>query len=245
MHNGRALRIEGDEQLHDVARLRRVQVAGGFVGQEQRRSGDDGSRHTHQLLLSARELSRIQVFLAHDPELVQRVRNHRRAAVARNVAIRQRHIQVLRHREVVQQVVLLEDEPDVPPVEREAVLVRQGVYRRAAIEVLANPRAVEHANYRKQGRLARPRWTHDGDELARGDVERHPAQHVRLAGGRVEVLLDATHGHQGARERGVLGDGRRLGRPERRHPAAHACASAISSTTRPSKMWIERSAWRA
>src|ERR1051325_2474600 len=63
LHDSRALRIELREQLHDLTRLGRVQITRRLVGKEERRSRDNSARNTYELLLSARELSRIEVLL--------------------------------------------------------------------------------------------------------------------------------------------------------------------------------------
>jgi hypothetical protein len=50
-----------------------VQIAGGLVGQNQFRTGDHGARHGDQLLLSAGQLIRVQIFLADNVKPVQNV----------------------------------------------------------------------------------------------------------------------------------------------------------------------------
>ena len=60
------VRVQLLEQLHDLAALLRVQVAGRLVRQNHLRVRDDRAGHRHQLLLSARQLIRIEVLLADD-----------------------------------------------------------------------------------------------------------------------------------------------------------------------------------
>src|SRR3954462_2800761 len=50
----RAFVVQLLEQLHDLAALARVQVAGGFVGQNELGLGDHGPRDADELLLTAR-----------------------------------------------------------------------------------------------------------------------------------------------------------------------------------------------
>ena len=75
LDNGRALAVELLEQVHDLFSLAGMQTAGGFICQDQLWFGDDRSRDCHQLLLSAGELVRVEVFLGHDVKSVQNIRD--------------------------------------------------------------------------------------------------------------------------------------------------------------------------
>src|SRR6266536_3158871 len=52
----RALVVEAPEQLHDLAALVGVQVAGGLVGEAHLRARHHRARHAHELLLASGEL---------------------------------------------------------------------------------------------------------------------------------------------------------------------------------------------
>ena len=56
LHDGGAGAVELAEKLHDFAGLRGVEVAGGLVGEQQRRRMNNGARNADQLLLAAGEL---------------------------------------------------------------------------------------------------------------------------------------------------------------------------------------------
>ena len=56
---GAVLRIEFEQQVDDGATGLGVQVAGGLVGEQQRRPGDEGARQRDALLLAAGQLARI------------------------------------------------------------------------------------------------------------------------------------------------------------------------------------------
>src|SRR5438067_11305483 len=58
LHDGGAALVERAEQLHDFFALRRVQVAGRLVRENDLRIGDDRARDADALLLTARELAR-------------------------------------------------------------------------------------------------------------------------------------------------------------------------------------------
>src|SRR5688572_28097709 len=127
LDDGRALGVQACEQRHDVARLPGMEVAGRLVGQDEPRAGDHGARDSHQLLLAAGELRRIEVLLGHDPEAVERIGDQRLSLVLPDVAVGQRQVEVLGNREVVQQVIALEHEADGALLEVETLLAGKGV----------------------------------------------------------------------------------------------------------------------
>src|SRR5689334_12064253 len=122
-----------------------MQVAGGLVGEKQLGIADDSTRHADQLLLSAGELVRIKVFLADDLEAVEDVGDHGGALLARYVAVRQGNVEILVDRQVVEQVVTLEDEADVLAGYIGALLAVHLVDGLVTEPVLPRPAIVEHA----------------------------------------------------------------------------------------------------
>src|SRR5439155_19447056 len=149
--------------------------------------------------LAARELPREETLLGDNPEPVERVGDERVALTLLDVAVRQRHIEVLGHGEIVEQVVLLEHEADVLLVERHAVLGLHLVHGMIEEAVLARPVAVEHAEHGEQRGLPRPGWAHDGDELARGDVDRDLPQDEQAAVPLGDGLVEGAKGdHRGS-----------------------------------------------
>ena len=114
----------------------------------------------------------------------------------RHVAVRERQLDVLVHRQVVEQVIALEDEADVRLLQRGTLLLRERVDRLSHEQVLAAPGAVVHAEDVEQRRLAGAGRPHDRDELACLDVERDAAQHEGLTGPDRERLLDALERHE-------------------------------------------------
>src|SRR5439155_9013365 len=152
---------------------------------------DDGTRHGDELLLAAGELPREQVFLRDDPEPVERVGHERLALALLDVAIGQRDVQVLRDGEVVEQVVLLKHKPHVLLVERDPVPGLHLVHGVIEEAILAGPVGVEHAEHREQRGLPRPGWAHDGDELARGDLDGDLPQNEEAAVALGHALVEA------------------------------------------------------
>src|SRR5262245_37540584 len=183
--------VELLEQLHDVAPLIRVEVPRGLVGEDQLRLRDDGARDAHELLLAARELARIEVLLADDLEAIENVGHGALPLRAADVAIGERHLEVLGHGEVVEEVIALEDEADVPLAHLQPILGLQLVDLLGQEVVLARPRVIVHAEHVEERRFPRSRRTHDRDEVAFLHLEIDASQHERLLAAVLVELLDA------------------------------------------------------
>src|SRR5213593_1285906 len=100
--------------------MARVKVAGRLVCQKQPRFGDDGTSNSDELLLTAGKLVGIEIFLGDDLKTIQSIRDNGLAFASLDIAIREGNIQVLVNRQVVQQMILLEDEADVSFVQLHA-----------------------------------------------------------------------------------------------------------------------------
>ena len=123
---------------------------------------------------------------------VEDVGDHALALGLLDVAIRQRQIDVLVDRQVVEQVIALEDEADVLLLQPHAVLRRQLVHRLVEQPVLAGPGAVVHAHDVQQRALAGARRAHDRHELALLDVDVDAAQDEGLRQAVPVALLDVS-----------------------------------------------------
>ena len=74
---------------------------------------DHGARNGDLLLLAARELRRVEILLADHLEAIEDLGDARLALFARHVAVRQRDLEILVDRQVVEQMKVLEHEADV------------------------------------------------------------------------------------------------------------------------------------
>ncbi len=99
-----------------------MQVAGRLVGEDHRGVGDDGARDADELLLAAGELRGIEILLRDDAEAIEHVGDDALALGLADVAVGERQLDVLVDRQVVEQVIALEDEADVALLERRALL---------------------------------------------------------------------------------------------------------------------------
>ena len=106
--------------------------------------------------------------------------------------VHQGQLDVLHRRGFRQQVVVLEDEADFAVAQHGALGLRHGAHAGAVQQVFAAGGGVEAAQRVEQGRFARARGAHDGDELALVDGERHAAQGVHRLVAHLEVAADVV-----------------------------------------------------
>src|SRR5439155_25828734 len=122
LHDGHAFIIELAKELHDFFALTGMQVSRGFIGEQKFRLGDDRPGNPDQLLLAAGKLAWVQIFFTDDPKAIEHV-GHERGALAFTVAaIRQRYIEVLVNRQVIEQMILLKHEADLLVSQRSTLL---------------------------------------------------------------------------------------------------------------------------
>ena len=155
-----------------------MKIAGRLVGENDLRIRDDRARDAHELLLAAGELIGIEVFFSDDLESIQDVGHHALAILAADISVRERNLEVLVHRQVVEQVITLKHEADVLLVKFRTLLRIQPMHRLVHEVVLTRPRAVVHAEDVEERRLAGAGRPHDRDEFAFLDVDVHAAEHV-------------------------------------------------------------------
>src|SRR5687767_10548091 len=97
--------IQLSKKLHDLAALIRMKIPGGFIGQYDCWLGNERTRHADELLLSARELRWIKILFRDNMEAIQRIADDALAILLRNVAVREWNLEILVHRQVVEEVV--------------------------------------------------------------------------------------------------------------------------------------------
>ena len=113
-HHGHADVVEALEQLHDLEREIRIQVAGGLIGDQQRRLGDDRPRDADALLLAGRELERAGIFsLPSRPTWSSAARTRLSISRLGTPAMISGSATLSRDGSVVQQLVILEHHADL------------------------------------------------------------------------------------------------------------------------------------
>src|SRR2546425_2240247 len=164
LNNRRAGVIQPFEELHDLVALCRMEIAGRFVGEDQLWIHDYGAGYAHKLLLAAGKLVRKQIFLAHNVETVERVTNQAHALLARHVLVGKRYLKVFEYRQIVDQVIALEDKTHVCFVQFVALFYVQFVDGLSVKIKFAGPRAIQHADDAQQSGLSCPGRPHRSEE---------------------------------------------------------------------------------
>ena len=192
------LRDEQAQQVQDLVRALAVEVAGRLVAQQERRVGHDRARDRHALLLPARELAREVVHALREPHEAQRGLHVRRAAPPpRSGRQQQRQLDVAIGREHGDQVVGLEHEAHVARAPGGELAARHRRDLVAGHADGAGARHVQAAEQVEQRRLARSARAHEGDELARADVEVQPLEDADLLAAAHVALAEAARPDQG------------------------------------------------
>src|SRR5262245_14374644 len=171
---------EAVEQIQDLIGALAVEVAGGLVAEQKGRIGDDRPRDPDPLLLPARELARIVTHAVAQADDLQSRLDVTPALRLRQAGKQERELHVLERGEHGNQVVHLEDEPDVARAPRGQLAgghVRQLVTRDGDT---AGRGHVEAAEQIEQGGLAGAARAHECHEVAGVDVEVQSLQHVDL-----------------------------------------------------------------
>ena len=115
-----------------------------------------------------------------EPHAVERRQRRLPPLLVRHLAVEQRDLHVVHHREVGHQVELLEDEPDPLVAHARELAVAIAVDRLAVERDRARARLVEQPHQVEQRALAAARGAHDRDELALPDLQVDVVQRRRL-----------------------------------------------------------------
>src|SRR5437773_12186709 len=127
-----------------------MQVPGGLIGQQQTRTSNSRPSHSYQLLETAGEPARINVLAGDHADAIQHVGHQRRAFRLTDVAIGKGNFEVLRHRQIVEQMELLENKADVAFVEFAALLGIELMDGLVEEVILTLPGAVIHSEDTEQ-----------------------------------------------------------------------------------------------
>ena len=162
---------DGDQRVEDPARRTRIEIAGGFVGQQNLRLVGQGAGDGDTLLLAARQLRRPVRQPRPKPQRGQqppRLRRRLGFGLAGD-HLGQHHI--LQRVEFRQQVMGLIDEADGLAADAGAFGIRQFRGRHAFDMDFAAGRRFQQPRHVQQRGFARAAGAHQGDDLAR--VQRH------------------------------------------------------------------------
>src|SRR5580704_714135 len=104
---------------------------------------DDGPRNSHQLLLPAGKLAGIQILFGDNLETIQSIGYKALPPGSRNVLIGKREIDILLHRQVVEEVIALKDHSDVELGKLASLFALHVVHGLLAEPVFTSPLVVE------------------------------------------------------------------------------------------------------
>ena len=178
-HGGETtLAVHGTKQRMQGVAGRLVEVAGRLVGEHERRRHHQRPRDGHALLLPARQHRGTMIEpLAEADALEQRLRGGA-GLDGRTPRDTHRHLGVLERRELRQQVMELEDEPDLRVPERHQRRRPPSCRGRDPGRRCGPIRAVEAAEQMEERALADAAGADDGDHFAGVDRQIEIAQHV-------------------------------------------------------------------
>src|ERR1700736_3047425 len=90
-----------------------MKIASRLVGEQQLWMQDNRTSDTHKLLLTSGKLVGEQILFSDDMKPVQSIAHQAHAFLMRNILVRERHLQIFKHRQIVDQVIALENKADV------------------------------------------------------------------------------------------------------------------------------------
>ena len=152
--------VEGDEPLPQLLANLGIDGSEGFVEEDDARFGGERAGDGHALALSARELMGITLLQVLQPEQAEQF-FHARTDVARPPFLDlQAEGDVVEHRHVVEEGVILEDEADV------ALLNVDVIDSLSADEQVAFGRDLQAGDHAQDGGLAPAAGAEQGDQLA-------------------------------------------------------------------------------
>ena len=125
--DGGAHLVDALQQVHDLARHQRIEVARGFVGEHQLGVAGNRARDRHTLLLAAGQLRRHMIHARGQADDLQRVGDALVTFGIFHAAVAQRHIDVVVDIEVGHQIEALEDEADLLIAQRGTRIVGESV----------------------------------------------------------------------------------------------------------------------
>ncbi len=191
--DGRPRLVDLFEEIHDLARHGRVQVARGLVGQDHLGIAGQHAGDGHALLLAARELRRQVAQTRREPHLGRGALDALLALLRRQAPVAQRHVHVVEHVEIGNQIEALEDEPDLLIADARHLAVRKPADVLVVEVILPLLEAVEETRDVEERGLARARRTGDGDELPFFHFQREIAQRPGLHQSRAIDLGNVFH----------------------------------------------------
>ena len=169
--DGVAAPVQLPEEPDDLLAGCAVEVAGGLVGEEQRRVAHQRPGDGHALALAARELVGAVVHAVLEPHRLERLHGAVATLLAGDAAVDERELHVGEGGGPGEQLEGLEDEADLVVAQVGELVVGELLHVLPVDPVGAGGGGVERADEVHEGRLARARLPHHRHPLAAPHVE--------------------------------------------------------------------------
>jgi len=159
--------------FHDDVGGAAVKVAGGFIGEDETRIGDERASDGNALLLAAAELPGHVIFAFLEVEMVEDVAGHAQAAVFVKTGVNEGEGDVFDDGKGGDEVKVLENEADLAGAEFGLAAAANAGDVAVAEEVLSRGGLVDEADNVQEGGFTAARRPHDHNEFAafNGEVE--------------------------------------------------------------------------
>ncbi len=195
--DGGAHLVDAFEQVHDLARHQRIEVARGLVREDQLGIAGNRARDRHALLLAARQLRRHVLHARRQADDLQCIGDALVAFRGLHAAIAQRHVHVVVDVEVGHEIEALEDEADLLIAQRGTRIVGKICHFHVVELVAAGLVGLEQSRNIEERGLARTRGPGDREEFTGLHLQREIAQCMRLDEIGAKYFADVLHGEHG------------------------------------------------
>jgi hypothetical protein len=173
-----AVLVQLAEQLHHGLAAFRIEIAGWFVGEQNRRLAGDRPGDRHPLLLSPGQLPGQVAGAMRHADPLERLRHAPPPVPGTEAAIGERQLDVLADAEIADQVEALKDEPDFTVADARPLGGRELRDLPAVQPIRSGRRRVEQAENRQQRRLAAAGRPLDRNVFAARDLQGDVGQRV-------------------------------------------------------------------
>src|SRR5207302_11016818 len=178
--NRGATLMQFSEQLHHRLAIARIEVAGRFVCEQNRRPAGESARDRDTLLLATRELAR-QMFCAMRHAHALQGFGHKRFAIAgARAPVGQRQFDVFENRQIADQIKALKDETDLAIPNARALCEGEIRDLMAFQRITAIRRSIEQAANRKQRGLAATSRSSNDSIFVFANIEVNPRERARF-----------------------------------------------------------------
>jgi hypothetical protein len=182
------------EQIEDLEGRGPVECRGRLVGEDQPGTVDEGARDRHALRFAGRKRARLAVDPVGEAEPFENGDPAPPHLARRAGADLHRHLDVLVGRQRVEQVVRLEDEPDVAPYRGQLAPAEMRQVAAQHLDLAALDRA-QGADQRQEGGLAGAGGAAEDDALTRHNCHRDIEQDLVLRRAAAEGVVEAGDAH--------------------------------------------------